>query len=185
MIKEVEIIKEVPIEVIKEVEVVKTFDMKNFEKLLGQMKTVESSRKVVGTTTTSGEATVVDRREVTGTTGTQITGKSMIGKSTKKMSSKSSSKSSSKEASKNGKGDDLTKIEGIGPKISQLLIKDGISTFSALSKSKFARIKKILVAAGPRYQMHDPTSWPQQAGLAADGKWKELKKLQDKLDGGK
>jgi len=42
-----------------------------------------------------------------------------------------------------------------------------------------------LTDAGPRYQMHDPTSWPQQSGLAAKGKWEELKTLQDKLDGGK
>jgi large subunit ribosomal protein L21 len=27
-------------------------------------------------------------------------------------------------------------------------------------------------------------TWPQQAALAADGKWDELKELQDKLDGG-
>jgi len=33
--------------------------------------------------------------------------------------------------------------------------------------------------------MHDPGSWPQQAGLAAEGKWDELQTLQDNLDGGK
>jgi len=42
-----------------------------------------------------------------------------------------------------------------------------------------------LDAAGPRYQMHDPTSWPKQSQLAADGQWKELKVLQDELDGGR
>jgi len=33
--------------------------------------------------------------------------------------------------------------------------------------------------------MHDPTTWPQQADLAANGKWDELKVLQDELNGGR
>jgi len=33
--------------------------------------------------------------------------------------------------------------------------------------------------------MHDPGSWPRQSRLAADGKWNELEKLQDELDGGR
>ena len=30
----------------------------------------------------------------------------------------------------------------------------------------------------------EPKTWPQQAALAADGKWDELKVLQDELMGG-
>lgn len=85
----------------------------------------------------------------------------------------------------NGKPDDLTKIEGVGPKIKQLLTEGGIPTFAALANAKPEDIKKILTDAGPRFKMHDPGSWPRQAKLAADGKWKELEKLQDELDGGK
>lgn len=81
--------------------------------------------------------------------------------------------------------DDLTKIEGIGPKIKQLLYDGGIKSFDKLAKTEPSAIKKILDAAGPRYQMHNPTSWPKQSHLAATGKWEELKKLQDILDGGK
>jgi hypothetical protein len=33
--------------------------------------------------------------------------------------------------------------------------------------------------------MHDPTTWPEQAKMAADGNWDELKTLQDNLKGGK
>ena len=40
-------------------------------------------------------------------------------------------------------------------------------------------------AAGERFQMHDPTSWPDQAKLAAEGRWDELKELQDILQGGR
>ena len=76
-------------------------------------------------------------------------------------------------------------IEGIGPKIASLLNDAGILTFASLASTDVEKIKEILVAAGNRYKMHDPTTWPQQANLAADGKWDELKKWQDELDGGK
>ena len=81
--------------------------------------------------------------------------------------------------------DDLKKIEGIGPKISEILTKAGIATYAQLASSESERIKEILAEAGSRYKMHDPTTWPKQAGLAAEGKWDELKALQDELQGGK
>jgi subtilisin-like proprotein convertase family protein len=81
--------------------------------------------------------------------------------------------------------DDLTRIEGIGPKIKELLYAGGIFSFNDLAHAKNDNLVKILKDAGPRYQMHDPGSWPRQSKLAADGKWEELDKLQDELDGGK
>ena len=81
-----------------------------------------------------------------------------------------------------GKADDLKKIEGIGPKISSTLIEGGITTFAELAKTAPAKISEII--AGVRGN-HVTDTWPQQAQLAADGKWDELKELQDKLDGGK
>ena len=84
-----------------------------------------------------------------------------------------------------GKPDDLKKIEGIGPKIAELLVAADIPTFAALAATDTDKIREILDAAGSRYRIADPTTWPQQAQLAADGKWEELKVLQDKLDGGK
>ncbi len=83
------------------------------------------------------------------------------------------------------KPDDFKKIEGIGPKISQLIQDAGILTFRQLSETAPEKIKEILDAAGPRYRVHDPASWPLQAGMAADGKWDELNKWQDEHDGGK
>jgi len=80
------------------------------------------------------------------------------------------------------KADDLKKIEGIGPKIAETLVAGGIATFVDLAKAKPAKISEII--AGVR-GIHIPDTWPQQAKLAADGKWDELKELQDKLDGGK
>ena len=81
--------------------------------------------------------------------------------------------------------DDLKKVEGIGPKIASLLNDAGINTFAELAASSPEKIREILEAAGSRYRVHDPATWPQQAGIAAEGKWDELKHLQDELKGGK
>ncbi len=83
------------------------------------------------------------------------------------------------------KPDDLKKIEGIGPKIAELLNNAGIMTFQNLADAEVEKLKGILTEAGSRYQMHDPTTWPEQSKMAAEGKWDELKKWQDELDGGK
>ena len=81
--------------------------------------------------------------------------------------------------------DDLKKIEGIGPKIAEILNSKGIVSFSDLAKGKVENIKRILEEAGPKFNVHEPSTWPTQAALAAKGKWDELKKLQDELNAGK
>jgi len=81
--------------------------------------------------------------------------------------------------------DDLTKIEGIGPKVQQLLNQAGITTFAELANRTPAQLDEILDAAGSIYKAMDESSWPKQAALAADGKWEELQKLQDELVGGR
>jgi predicted flap endonuclease-1-like 5' DNA nuclease len=83
------------------------------------------------------------------------------------------------------KADDLTLIEGIGQKIAELLQNAGIKSFADLAKAKPAAIKTILDAAGKKFQMHDPATWPKQSALARDGKSAELAKLQEELKGGK
>ncbi len=83
------------------------------------------------------------------------------------------------------KPDDLTKVEGIGPKIAEHLQNAGISTFAALAAADQAQLQKVLTDAGPRFSIHKPDTWPEQAALAAAGKWDELNKLKDELDGGK
>ena len=80
---------------------------------------------------------------------------------------------------------DFTIIEGVGPKINELLIKAGYKTFSDLASAKLNDLKEVLVKAGSRYTMHDPTTWPEQSFLASEEKWTELKTLQDKLKGGR
>jgi len=81
-----------------------------------------------------------------------------------------------------GKADDLKKIEGIGPKIASTLTEAGISTFAELAKTDAAKISEIIADVRGN---HVTDTWPAQAQMAADGKWDELKKWQDELDGGK
>lgn len=80
------------------------------------------------------------------------------------------------------KADDLTKIEGIGPKIAETLTAAGIATFADLAAQDAEKISEVITDVRGS---HDATTWPQQATLAADGKWDELTTLQDELDGGK
>ena len=86
---------------------------------------------------------------------------------------------------KAAKADDLKKVEGIGPKIAQLLNDAGIVTFANLAAASVETLKDILEAAGSTFATHNPTTWPQQAGMAANGEWAALKTWQDELNGGK
>jgi large subunit ribosomal protein L27 len=86
---------------------------------------------------------------------------------------------------KTPKLDDLKIVEGIGPKIEQLLKENGIDTWEALANAPVDRLREILDAAGSRYQVHDPGTWPAQARFAANGQWDELKEYQEMLMGGR
>jgi predicted flap endonuclease-1-like 5' DNA nuclease len=79
--------------------------------------------------------------------------------------------------------EDLIKIEGIGPKINGVLHAAGIKTFADLSKAEVGQLRQILVGVGMK--VNDPTTWPEQAALAATGDWAGLRKLQEQLNGGR
>ena len=83
------------------------------------------------------------------------------------------------------KKDDLTKIEGVGKKIAEILIASGIASFEILAKTTPKKLRAILDDAGKKFKAFDPATWPKQAKLASEGKWKELKKLQGELKAGK
>jgi len=85
---------------------------------------------------------------------------------------------------KQAAGDDLKLIEGIGPKIAEIFNNAGITTFAQMAATSTDKMKEILAEAGSRYASKNPSTWGEQAQLAADGKWDELKVLQDRLDGG-
>ena len=98
---------------------------------------------------------------------------------------KSKAKTKSKTKTK-VKADNLKKIEGIGPKIALILKEAKIDSFVKLSKAKSEKISALLVKVGGNsYNRFDPTTWPEQAKLAAEEKWEELNNLQDELKGGR
>jgi len=79
--------------------------------------------------------------------------------------------------------DDLKRIEGIGPKISDLLQAAGIMTFVQLAATDVEQLEQIVKEAGIRLAY--PSTWPEQAGLAAAGEWEALEKLQEELKWGR
>jgi predicted flap endonuclease-1-like 5' DNA nuclease len=79
--------------------------------------------------------------------------------------------------------DDLKRIEGIGPKIASLLQDAGITTFAQLAAADVERLREILDAVNLR--IANPTTWPEQAALAAAGDLDGLASLQSELKGGR
>ncbi|MGB0948834.1 MAG: bL21 family ribosomal protein, partial [Marinirhabdus sp.] len=94
-------------------------------------------------------------------------------------------KTTAPKTKKPAKADDLKKIEGVGPKAMEAMVNAGLDTFAKVAKAKPGAIQTILATASSRLAHLVPETWPEQAKLAAAGKWDELKTLQDKLDGGR
>ena len=149
MIREIEVVREVPVEIIREIEVTREIDMESLMAMLSQMSTVEVSR-----TTKDAERVAVQTEQVMAM-ATEI------------------------------RKDDLTIVEGIGPKIAELLNNDGIFSFEQLANASVETIQAILDKAGPRFQMHKPETWAEQSRYAAEGKFDELKVWQVELNAGK
>jgi predicted flap endonuclease-1-like 5' DNA nuclease len=80
--------------------------------------------------------------------------------------------------------DNLKIVEGIGPKVEQLLKDAGINTWADLAGATEEKLKEILEAGGDQYRLAKPDTWPEQARLAQAGQWKELREYQDFLQGG-
>lgn len=81
--------------------------------------------------------------------------------------------------------DDLKVIEGIGPRIEELLNRHGIFTWVMLAKTPVDRLVRILENGNGHFKMHNPKTWPDQAALAANHRWEELKEFQELLMSGK
>jgi len=81
--------------------------------------------------------------------------------------------------------DDLKIIEGIGPKIEELLHEKGITTFAQVAETPAENIKTILTEAGSSFATHDPGTWAEQAALLRDGKMDQFNTLAEELKGGK
>ncbi len=178
VIKEVERIVEVPVDVIREVEVIK-----EVERIVEVIKEIEVIREV--------PVEIIREIEVT----KEIDMESLMAMFAQMGTVEVSRTVRDAEvaepiieaavAVKEERTDDLTLIEGIGPKIAELLNKEGIVAFKQLAITEISYLKILLERAGSRFQMHKPDTWPEQARLAAEGKFDELKAWQDELNGGK
>ncbi len=73
--------------------------------------------------------------------------------------------------------DDLTVVEGLGPAVAELCHGIGIATWRELAATEASLLRTMLDDAGARYQVHDPTTWPAQAALLADGRWEDFRDL--------
>ncbi len=111
-------------------------------------------------------------------------GKKAAPKAEKKEEAKAEAPKAEKKAKASSKGDDLKKIEGAGPKAAEALVAAGIDTFAKVAASTPEKLSEILTEASSRLSHIVTDTWPKQAALAAEGKWDELKELQEKLDGG-
>lgn len=81
--------------------------------------------------------------------------------------------------------DNLKIIEGVGPKIEELLNKAKIYSFVDVINADIKGLQQVLDDAGTKFQMHNPKTWPDQAELAHEGRWAELKEYQDLLNSGR
>lgn len=80
--------------------------------------------------------------------------------------------------------DDIEVVEGIGPKIAELLHNDGIHSFRELSMVSVDRFNRVLEAGGPRFKLANPGTWAEQARLLAEGEYVAFEKLKDELTAG-
>ncbi|MCO6449342.1 MAG: hypothetical protein J5I90_01015 [Caldilineales bacterium] len=80
--------------------------------------------------------------------------------------------------------DDLVLIDGISPKVAELLQGYGIRSYAQLAAANVDQLRMILSGAGTRFRFADPSTWPYQARLAAAGDWDALMTWQRNLHAG-
>lgn len=80
--------------------------------------------------------------------------------------------------------DDLTRLEGIGPKMSQALVSAGLDTYAKVAAASEEDFRKAIEEAGMRVAP-SIASWAKQARFAQDGDWDGLAAYQDTLVAGR
>lgn len=76
--------------------------------------------------------------------------------------------------------DDLTLLDGIGPKIAAALVAAGVHSFAKLANAVPENVERIVREAGVRMVGH-ADAWLQQAALAAKGDMDGLERLKAEL----
>jgi large subunit ribosomal protein L30 len=79
--------------------------------------------------------------------------------------------------------DDITKVEGVGPKTKTILIEAGVDSFAKIAAKTSDEIRDIIKAGGGR-SVPSIDTWPEQAALLANGDVEGFEKLAQELDGG-
>jgi large subunit ribosomal protein L17 len=79
--------------------------------------------------------------------------------------------------------DELELIEGIGPEIAGLLRDHGIDTFEALAELRPGQLRFLLLK-DPDFSLAQPSTWPFQARLLADGHYGDFARLNAALVAG-
>jgi predicted flap endonuclease-1-like 5' DNA nuclease len=144
-----------------------------------EYKMMDIERDFVETTETKPEPTIINPNH------TKIVGIANIKKSNSARNLNDDDSATATTVSPQKLDDDLKIIEGIGPKINELLNENGITTFAHLANTSVEELKAILEKGGSRFTIHNPTNWPNQAELARDGKMEELEVLKEELINGK
>jgi predicted flap endonuclease-1-like 5' DNA nuclease len=156
-------------------ETIEEFQMMDIEEPLehrfdGQDTTIQSKTTIIG-----------EPKKIINTTSASILGLASIKKTEPKSEVGVGDPDSKSYASQK---DDLKIIEGIGPKIEELLNDNGIFTYIQLASKSVLEIQEILDIGGSRFSIHNPITWAKQATLARDGKMDELDILKAELNGG-
>ncbi len=87
---------------------------------------------------------------------------------------------------KKTEGDDLTVIEGLGPKSAQALTAAGITTYAQIAAASAEELEDaVKVKGGVRVLDGQTKTWPKQAQFLVDGDEAGFKKYTDHLVGGR
>jgi len=84
-----------------------------------------------------------------------------------------------------GEGDNLTVIEGVGPKTQAALNKSGITTYAQIAKLSADELYQIVKVENNVQIVGDAATWPKQAQFLVDGDTDGLKAYQDRLVSGR
>jgi len=130
----------------------------------------------------AAKADIAELRRQNQETMDRAVGAEARGNELQKLTQKREQEITALKAKERAMQDDFSHLDGIGPKISAILRSAGIKTFAKLAAKEVDDIREILVAENPGLlRLSDPTTWPEQAGMAAEGRWEALKVLQEGL----
>ena len=147
-----------------------------------ERKLAEAKQKEIDDAQAKLEAEAAAKKEAEEKAEAEKAAAAEAAKAEKEEADAKTEEATKEDKKESGEKDDLTKIEGIGPKIDSVLAENGITTFAQLADAKDEDTQEMIKDVRGN---HQAGTWNEQAALARDGKWDELKTLQDALDGGK